>query len=547
MLILFLSLIAPGLNLTKRLARWQSCALIGLCFVLALLAIFVGWSIIGLGLSLIAIYKLTAFAVYITVTGNQVRMGLERIGRGDLSGVDESDRWSTVRGVQVERVTRMNATLVDLVSQVRGSSNNILDAAQTIARGNNDLADRTEHQASTLEELASTMEELASTIQENARRCGDASSLTEDFSSTVANGAQRVKAVAQSMQKVNDSAKNIGEIVGLIEGIAFQTNILALNASVEAARAGDQGRGFGVVANEVRALAGRSAEAAKEIKRLIDVSTQNVSESARGIEEAARTMDDVVANVHVIAEVVRGIASASGEQAHATDEVNRAITQMETVTQHNAALVQQAAAATLDFQNEVRAMDETLIQFQTDKVAGRDEAVALVKRGVRHIGAAGLQKACDDFDDPKGGFIYGEFYLVVYDLSGTRLAYGAEPWKRGENVAGIRDVDGKPHVQIMLERARSKAFGWVEYNWTNPTSGNIELKTVYFERVQDAIVGSGVYQGRRGTSVRGIDGRRRGVQPRGLTEISTTDTQGSLAKTQSREQKNSPARVSFQR
>jgi signal transduction histidine kinase len=168
-------------------------------------------------------------------------------------------------------------------------------------------------------------------------------------------------------------------------------------------------------------------------------------------------------------------------------------------------LVQQAAAASLDFEHEVQHLDEAMVQFQTDKVEGRDAAVALVKRAVAHIAAAGLQTACDDFDDPNGGFIFDQFYVSVVHLNGARLANGMEPWKRGENILDIRDVDGKPYVRYMLTRARDNGFGWIQYKWKNPTSEKIELKTTYFEVVQGAVVNCGVYLGERGVSVRRLD------------------------------------------
>lgn len=501
---LLLGLLTPSIAWAKRLTRAWSCFIVGCLFAIAILLAALQWLLPCLVVTAAAIYVFAGFAIYITVTGNQVRAGLERIGRGDLSGgvVNNVD---AVKGAQVERLSKMNQSLVELVTQVRQSSDKIMGAARTVAKGNNDLAERTEHQASTLEEVASTMEQLASTIQENARRCGEASKLTGEFSITVSGGADGVKNVARTMERINANAKNIGEIVGLIEGIAFQTNILALNASVEAARAGEEGRGFAVVANEVRSLAHRSAEAAKEIKTLISVSTQSVSEGARGIEDAARTMDQVVSSVQTVAELVRSIATASEEQSQATEEVNRAIVQMDSVTQQNLSLVQEAAGASQDLEHEVQRLDEALYQFQTEKIDGRDEVVALVKRAIVHIAAVGLQKACDDFDDPKGEFIFKQFYLSVFDVNGVRLANGMEPWKRGENIFDLRDAEGKPFVRYTIARARERGFGWVQYKWNNPTSQRIELKSTYFELAGNAVINSGIYLGERGVSVRRLD------------------------------------------
>ncbi len=501
-----LGMLTPSIALAKRLTRAWSCFVVGCLFLVAILMAVVQWPIPCLIVTALAIYFLAGFATYISVTGHQLRIGLERISRGDLSG-GADNQVSAVKGALVERLDKMNQSLVELVTQVRQSSDRIMGTAQDIAKGNNELAERTEHQASTLEEVASTMEELAATIQENARHCGEASKLTGEFSVTVSQGADGVKKVARTMEHINANAKNIGEIVGLIEGIAFQTNILALNARVEAARAGEEGHGFAVVANEVRNLAQRSSEAAKEIKTLIDVSTQSVSEGSRAIQDAAHTMDKMVDSVQTVAELVRNIAAASEEQSQATTEVSRAIEQMDSVTQQNSALVQEAAAASMDFENEVQHLDEAVVQFQTGKVEGRDTAVALVKRAIAHIGAVGLQKACDDFDDPNGGFIFDQFYLSIMDLHGVRLANGMEPWKRGETILDVLDVDGKPWVRDTITRAGDKGFGWVQYKWKNPTTEKIELKLTYFEVIQDTIVNCGIYLGERGVSIRRLDQR----------------------------------------
>ncbi len=509
---LAVNLLGPGLALVSQLSQAWSGSLVGTLFLLAVWSAYSQFAWIAGLLLLAALYSLAAHCVHTADTANVIGLGLERISRGDLSN-RIADMLDTQSAGLLTRFNQMNGNLVDLVTQVRTSTDNIMRAAIDVATGNRDLGDRTEHQASTLEELASTMEELAATIKENAQRCGDASRLAGESVAVVGRGAESVHAVADTMRRIDAGSKSISDIVNLIEGIAFQTHILALNAAVEAARAGEAGRGFTVVATEVRSLAQRSADAAKDIKRLISDSTADVKAGSRSVAAAAEIMAQVVHSVQSVTELIQGIAHASNEQSEATEEVNRAIVQMESVTQQNATLVQQAAGVAMDFENEVQTLDEAVAQFQTDQVEGRDKAVNWVKRGVAHIEKVGLQQACDDFDDPKGGFIFGEFYISVFDVNGTRMANGLEPWKRGEHIYDIQDVDGKPYVRYIVTRAQSKGYGWVEYNWTSPVSGNVELKSVYFELAQGAVVTSGIYKGARGTSMRRLDHKSGTSQP----------------------------------
>jgi len=260
----------------------------------------------------------------------------------------------------------MNESLARIVADVRDGCESIASASSQIAQGNSDLSQRTEEQASSLEETAASMEELTSTVQQNANNASEADRLVSQASTVAVRGGEVVEGVVQTMSAISDSSRRIADITGVIDGIAFQTNILALNAAVEAARAGEQGRGFAVVAGEVRTLAQRSAVAAKEIKALIDESVTRVEGGTRQVDEAGRTMREVVDSVRQVAVLVREIASASEEQSSGIGQVNQAVAQMDTVTQQNAALVEEAAAAAASMQEQASRLAQEVRRFKVD-------------------------------------------------------------------------------------------------------------------------------------------------------------------------------------
>ena len=269
---------------------------------------------------------------------------IDRIAQGDLSHALHADG-NDEPAALVRALGRMQASLSELVTQVRASTDSISTASAEIASGNQDLSQRTEQAASSLQQTASSMEQLTGTVKQSADSARQANQLASSAAEVAARGGSVVSQVVDTMGEINASSKRIADIIGVIDGIAFQTNILALNAAVEAARAGEQGRGFAVVASEVRSLAQRSAEAAKEIKGLIGASVDKVDSGSRLVADAGETMKEIVGSVQRVSDIIGEITAAATEQSTGIGQVNGAVTQLDRMTQQNAALVEQSAAA----------------------------------------------------------------------------------------------------------------------------------------------------------------------------------------------------------
>ncbi|EOU3432002.1 TPA: HAMP domain-containing protein, partial [Enterobacter hormaechei] len=263
----------------------------------------------------------------------------------------------------------MQQSLVSTVSAVRGSTDSIYTGAGEIAAGSNDLSARTEQQAASLEETAASMEELTATVKQNSDNARQATLLAKNASETAARGGQVVDNVVRTMNDIADSSQQIAHITGVIDSIAFQTNILALNAAVEAARAGEQGRGFAVVAGEVRTLASRSAQAAKEIKGLIENSVSRVNTGSEQVSEAGATMKEIVAAVTRVTDIMAEISSASDEQSRGIEQVSLAVSQMDSVTQQNAALVQESATAAAALEDQSEQLRQAVAAFRLNAQA----------------------------------------------------------------------------------------------------------------------------------------------------------------------------------
>jgi len=315
----------------------------------------------------------------------------QRLADGDLRVRTTSSASSKPSGEASELMAALAATaarLAGMIGEVRAGAAGIATGTTEIATGNMDLSGRTEQQASSLEETASSMEELTATVRQNADSAHTASKLALSASEVAVKGGAVVTDVVGTMASINDSSKRIAEIIGVIDGIAFQTNILALNAAVEAARAGEQGRGFAVVASEVRSLAQRSAAAAKEIKELIDDSVAKVDAGTLLVDKAGRTMDEVVTSVKRVTDIIGEIADASAEQTAGIEQVNGAIAAMDQATQQNAALVEQSAAAAAAVREQAEALGRATGGFVLASDAPAGEAAPARATTVRQLPVA---------------------------------------------------------------------------------------------------------------------------------------------------------------
>jgi len=338
-----------------------------------------------LSLSVMALVALAAFITGIWLSRQIIRplqhavQVAERVAQGDLESSIEV-RGNDEISALLHALHAMQASLAEVVLHVRGGSEIVAHASAEIAQGNNDLSARTEQQASALQETASSMELLGQTVGHSADNARQASQLAASASEVAVRGGAVVSQVVETMRGINESSRKIADIIGVIDGIAFQTNILALNAAVEAARAGEQGRGFAVVASEVRALAGRSAEAAKEIKSLIGASVERVEHGSTLVDQAGSTMNEVVGAIRRVADMVGEISAAGAEQSSGVNKVGQSVSEIDRATQQNAALVEEMAAAASGLKGQAAELVNAVAVFRISASASSPRLAAPAPR-----------------------------------------------------------------------------------------------------------------------------------------------------------------------
>lgn len=450
-------------------------------------------TVIGSALGMfIMLYFMLSFRISFLADLRQVLMFLEQMAGGNLQhrvrvrGEDELADMSAAMDGMVNNFSAM-------VASVRSNAALVSHAGGSLVHGNRALSDRTEQQAASLEQTAASVEELSSTVQENAHAAQESDGMARAVRDVAEKGAQDMALAIGSVEAIQSSTKRMDEIVGVIDGLAFQTNILALNAAVEAARAGESGRGFAVVASEVRSLAQRSAAAAKEIRLLIGASSTQVDTGVAQIRIVGASMTQIVDGVRGVATKMAQISAFSAEQSTSLTEITAAVRQLDEITQQNAAMVESAVTQATDLEDRACTLSESVAVFQLQQGTA-DEARALVDRAMAYRHHCGSRDAfVRDLTAVEHGFFDRDMYVFVLDGNGRYVAFGGNPAKVGSRVQDIAGIDGQDLMDSIVAQA-SQVPGWVEYNITNPTSGKVQTKISFVQKVDDLFLSCGVYK-----------------------------------------------------
>ncbi|WP_372657321.1 methyl-accepting chemotaxis protein [Hydrogenophaga sp.] len=387
---------------------------------------------------------------------------------------------------------RMTASLSAMVAEVRSNSALVAHAGKSLALGNRDLADRTDMQASNLRETAASVQQLSQTVRQNAGTAGDSDTQAAGVRDVAEAGARNMGHAVTSVEVIQKSAQQMNEIIGVIDSLAFQTNILALNAAVEAARAGEQGRGFAVVASEVRSLAQRSAASAREIRQLIEASTEQVEASVTKIRAVGSNITQIVTGVRGVADNMSLISLASAEQSAGLSQISTAVSQLDEITQRNAHMVERAVIQANQLESRAANLSKAVSSFVLQQGTA-EEAMELVERALQHREQFGPASFVRDLTDPEKGFYDRDMYVFALDRSGVYCAFGGKPEKVGTRVQDIAGVDGQALHDAIVAQAEVEP-GWVEYDIANPLTGAIQAKMSYVVKVDKFYIGCGVYK-----------------------------------------------------
>ena len=440
---------------------------------------------------LLAVYLLAALYASLSSDLGALAHAMDQTARGNL-GVHVQLRGRDELAELAQLLDRMVRTLSGMVANIRSNAALVAHAGQSIAQDSRALAERTEQQAASLEQTAASVEQLSSTVQNNAQTIQAADQQASKVSQAAEQGTQAMARAVQSVEAIQQGARRMNEIIGVIDGIAFQTNILALNAAVEAARAGEQGRGFAVVASEVRTLAGRSGEAAREIRALIGASVQQVESSAGLIRSAGEGISSMASGIRSVASTMSAIATSGAEQSTGLQEITTAVRQLDQITQHNAQMVEHAVQQANALEGRASTLSSAVESFRLQQGTA-DEAVALVQRAVAMRAGTSRDQFLRTITDKSQPFHDRDMYVFALDRAGTYLAFGGNPAKVGTRVQDIPGIAGDQLVNDIVAQAQ-RGPGWVEYDINNPATGTVQTKMSFVRMVDDVYLGCGVYK-----------------------------------------------------
>ncbi len=449
--------------------------------------------IVGCSIGLVLLlYLMVSLYRAIRIDLRRMSFAMGELAKGNLR-VTASARSDDEIGDLAAVLRTMITNVSSMVAAVGSDAALVAHAGHSLGVGNRDLADRTEQQAANLEETAASVQELASTVQQNADTAREVDVQAVQVRDIAEAGARAMSSSIASVELIQQSANRMNEIIGVIDGLAFQTNILALNAAVEAARAGESGRGFAVVASEVRSLAQRSAESAREIRNLIQTSSTQVATSVTQIRAAGEGMTQIVSGIRSVSASISQISTASAEQSTGIREISAAVAQLDELTQQNASMVERAVSQSDGLQQRGASLSDATTSFKLLQGVA-DEAVVLVQRASEFRRSFTSKDAfLRALTDKANGFADRDMYVFVLDGRGTYLAFAGNTAKVGTRVQDVPGIDGDGLTRDIVAKA-SDGGGWVEYDITNPTTGKVQTKMSFVEQVDDVYMGCGVYK-----------------------------------------------------
>jgi methyl-accepting chemotaxis protein len=507
---MFQTFLNPGLTLMRRVGLRTRLLVMFILLVAPLLVLALiqlqqsyrqgqgpgAWGAVGL-VGLAAVMYLS-IAFYQSLIGSVIALGevVRSSARGDLTQtvvLPGSDELANA-GRNLES---MRENFSGLVGTIRNQAVHVALAGESLTTNMQDLSHRTEAQAASLEQASASIQGLSESVQNTARRAHEVDALTRRVRGEAEAGAQTVEEAVRSMAEIQDGSRRMGEIIGVIDGIAFQTNILALNAAVEAARAGESGRGFAVVASEVRVLAQRSATSAREIRALIARSGEQVGVGVARIQAVTGNLRTVVEGIRDVADGLGGITLTSKEQSATLDEIAQGVKELDSITQRNGAMVDHALQATVGLHERASNLSEAVAALKLRRGTA-DEALEMVQRGFALIKQMGLSAATTHINNPQEGFISRDLYLFVFDRHGYYKVFSSTPANVGKRVHDIRGLDGD-HVIREGFGAADEGGGWIDYEVVNPVTDQVDEKTSYILPLgDDLLIGCGVFKPKGG-------------------------------------------------